>query len=81
MTSELNRWQKIDANTPTCGIDFYGTRDGVPQRFTNARYTEDVVFSEFTGTSSWTHDKRDVYGKFVYTHWMYIPNPPKELKG
>ncbi len=72
-----NPWQPIET-APRDGtrVDLYGTRNGEPRRFPDASFRNNVVLGDVVDEYSWHHPNRDVYGEFVYTHWMPLPPPP-----
>ena len=58
-------------------VDLFGTRNGQPMRFTNARWAEITHGTVGWGSYDWCHPGKDWYGKFEYTHWMPVPELPK----
>ncbi len=74
----MTEWQDI-STAPKDGtiIDLYGTRNEKPQRFPDGRWVEETFGGKPTGQWSWAHRGWDIYGRFEYTHWMPLPEPPK----
>lgn len=73
-------WVPLDDERPEeAVVDLWGTRNGKPTRFTNAKWGEDHFGGSGLGTFRWYHDQWNIYDKFEYTHWRYIPEPPNDF--
>jgi hypothetical protein len=79
-TLKRSQWQDI-STAPKDGtrVDLFGTRNGDPRRFTDARWAPIASWGtgEPTGDFRWMFDAYDVYGEFEFTHWMPLPPAPE----
>ena len=77
----MSEWQDI-STAPKDGtrVDLFGSRNGVPRRFPNAKWAPIAAWGtgEPTENFRWMFDDYDVYGDFAFTHWMPIPKPPAD---
>ncbi len=73
----MSEWWDIET-APKDGteIDLFGTRNGKPHRFPDARWVQECFGGILLDVFSWRHKGWDIYGEFEYTHWMPLPDPP-----
>lgn len=72
-------WQTMDtAQKDGTMVDLWGSRNGTPRRFTEAKWLEIGMWGtgDPTGEFRWVFPAWDMYGEFEFTHWRPLPSPP-----